>query len=165
MPAALFFRLGDSLKTRLGSLKKSRPLKVVGDSMAPALLNRQYVQILPMEPTICSSDRARGKIVAFCHPFRPQNIYLKRIVGLPGEHVAVREGKIEIDGQEICEPYLPARTETMAAGATQWFNGPEEIFLLGDNRADSEDSRAFGPVPTELTIGHVWFRYWPPKVW
>ena len=164
MPASRFFPFGHRLKGIVSRLKRSRRLKVAGDSMAPALRNGQLVQTLPLEPKTARSG-SRGEIVAFHHPQRPGSIYVKRIVGLPGEYVEIRDGRVKLDGREIGEPYLPTGMTTLTTGATRWFNGPDEFFLLGDNRADSEDSRAFGPVPAELIIGLVRFRYWPPKVW
>lgn len=129
--------------------------------MAPTLSSGQLVQTRPLSRS-SSREGLRGKIVAFRHPLRPGSIYIKRVTGLPGEHVALNKGVVEVNGAALAEPYLPKGTETPALGATQWVNDTDEIFVMGDNRADSEDSRRFGPVPLSLMVGQVSFRWWPP---
>ena len=149
---------------RIGDcLEHSRHLKVTGSSMAPTLRDGQHVQTLPWPGGSDSDGNLRGWIVAFRSPHRVGSIYIKRVVGLPNEHIAIRENRVEIDGKPLAEPYLPNPAATRTRGATQWLTDIDEFFLLGDNRQDSEDSRAFGPVPAQLIIGRVWFRYWPPK--
>ena len=145
----------------LGSWKGLRLLRVTGNSMAPTLSGGQLVQSRPL-PETSSWEKLRGKIVAFRHPVRPGTIYIKRVTGLPGEHIALNKGVVEIEGTALAEPYLPNGMETPALGATQWVNGTDEIFVMGDNRADSEDSRRFGPVPLSLMVGQVSYRWWPP---
>ena len=129
--------------------------------MAPTLRSGQLVQSRPLARS-SSGEKLRGKIVAFRHPLQPGTIYIKRVTGLPGEHVSLNMGRVEIDGAALAEPYLPKGTETPALGATQWVNDTNEIFVMGDNRAGSEDSRRFGPVPLGLIVGQVSFRWWPP---
>lgn len=157
-------------------LFRSRHLVIIGDSMLPTLAHRQHVQTLPLPEGGHRSGTVRGYIVAFRHPQKPQIIYVKRIVGLPDEHVALEDGRVSINGSPQPEPYLaPSLTAGLIPPlpgrpprreyARQWFTGSREYFLLGDNRADSEDSRSFGPVAGRLIIGRVWFRYWPPRVW
>ncbi len=139
-------------------------LKVVGNSMAPTLRDRQYVQAVSVATTPAALPGIRGRIVAFRHPIRPQNIYIKRVIGLPNEYVAIRESRLEIDGVPLAEPYLAGPTTAGAGRAAQWFTGWDEVFVLGDNRADSEDSRAFGPIQAQSIIGRIRFRYWPPRM-
>ena len=71
--------------------------------MAPALLNGQQVQTLPLKPSLLPSE-LRGAIVAFRHPHRPDRVYVKRVIGLPNEYVVIRNGRVEIDGQVLPEP-------------------------------------------------------------
>ncbi|MCY4365227.1 MAG: signal peptidase I [Chloroflexi bacterium] len=138
-----------------------RLLRIKGNSMEPTLTSGQLVQSRPYRRTsFC--EGLRGKIVAFRHPLNPGAIYIKRVTGLPGEHVAIVRGVVEIEGQPLEETYVPGPIETPASGATQWVNNSDEVFVLGDNRADSEDSRRFGPVPLSLIVGQVSFRWWPP---
>ena len=139
-------------------------LRVKGNSMAPTLLSGQIVQMRPLAVTAADHPGNRGLIVALRRPLRGQGIYLKRVIGLPNEHVALAGGNVEVDGRTIDEPYLRGGVETLSEGANQWFTDVDEVFVLGDNRGDSEDSRAFGPVPFKLIVGEVWFRYFPPAL-
>ncbi len=135
-----------------------------GDSMAPTLLSGQTVQTRPFGGLEEGNTLTRGAIVALKHPYRSGATFLKRVVGLPNEHVAIADGRVVVDGIRLEEPYLSQYPETHARGASQWFTDADEVFLLGDNRGDSEDSRVFGPVPLKLIVGEVWFRYFPPAV-
>ncbi len=165
MPYDFLVRLGNRVKYLGSCLENSRHLKVVGDSMAPTLLDNQHLQTLPLVAEANASRPMRGRIVAFRHPYRPQSIYVKRIAGLPNEHIAIRESRVEIDGTGLEEPYLTETARPQITGATQWLTDKNEFFLMGDNRGDSEDSRNFGPVPIQSIIGRIWFRYWPPKLY
>ncbi len=124
-----------------------------------------------MEPTLGSNDRViieklsyrfhpprRGDIVVVVLSERSQPL-IKRIVGLPGETIAIRNGQVFINGKPLDEPYLK--------GPTYGFLPPTRIpamhyFVLGDNRNASSDSRTFGPIPRESIKGRALFRYWPP---
>ena len=132
--------------------------------MAPTLLDGQYVLAAPLRDTSLPENQLRGELFAFLDPERGQALRVKRVVGLPDEHVAIRGHRVEIDGDPLEEPYLEREMATHPKGATQWFTGPEDYFVLGDNRGPSRDSRAYGPVPRVLVVGRVWFRCWPPKL-
>lgn len=144
-------------------LAHSRRLKIVGNSMAPVLLNGQQVQTLLLKPAPPFPPGLRGSLVAFRHPHRREQVYVKRVIGLPNEYAVIRRGQVEIDGRVLPEPYLQGKATGVGEGPSQWFTDGDELFLLGDNRTDSDDSRAFGPVPISLVIGRLWFRYWPPR--
>lgn len=127
-------------------------------------MSGQIVQMRPFECSIVDRSGTRCLIVALRHPVHSQAIYLKRVIGLPNEHIALAGGKVEVDGRRVEEPYLRGNAETLSRGANQWFTDAEEVFVLGDNRGDSEDSRVFGPVPLDLIVGQIWFRYFPPAL-
>lgn len=99
--------------------------------------------------------------------------YIKRVIGLPGEHVEIKDGKVFINGKELKEDYLPEGTitDSMAvagAGGGQFLDivVPEgSFFVMGDNRPHSSDSRRFGCIPYEKIEGKVVFRFWPFSVW
>ena len=91
-----------------------------------------------------------------------KNSYIKRVIGLPGEHIKIENGKVYINGEELKEDYLQSTVKTEATGAFSDLIVPEEcIFVMGDNRAGSDDSRKFGCVPIEKLEGIVWIRFWP----
>ena len=91
-----------------------------------------------------------------------KNSYIKRVIGLPGEHIKIENGKVYINGEELKEDYLQSTVKTEPTGAFSDLIVPEGcIFVMGDNRSGSDDSRKFGCVPIEKLEGIVWIRFWP----
>lgn len=109
----------------------------------------------------------RADVVVFAAPASPGEDYIKRIIGLPGEHVSIKNGKIHINGQPLGEPYLPADTYTQTGILLDEKKDMDlagnEYFVLGDNRNNSSDSRRFGPVKRKKLVGRAWVVYWPPN--
>jgi signal peptidase I len=112
------------------------------------------------------SSPGRGDIIVFHTPSRAESecgtggVYVKRIVGLPGEKWQEQKGRIYIDGQLLREPYIHAdRRDTFNRGPVRVPEG--SYFVLGDNRAASCDSRNWGPLPRSKIIGRVIATYWP----
>ncbi len=104
----------------------------------------------------------RGQVVVFYPDAqRQQEPLIKRVVGLPGETVAVHDGAVYVNDQRQDEPYIAGLTTSCYAPCGPLTLGPDEYFMLGDNRPNSRDSRAFGPVPLAQIIGRVVLRYWP----
>lgn len=88
--------------------------------------------------------------------------YIKRVIGLPGEHVVIKDGKVYINGEELKEDYLQPGVQTEGSGQFTDFVVPENtVFAMGDNRAESMDCRAFGCVPLEKIESKVAIRFWP----
>ena len=88
--------------------------------------------------------------------------YIKRVIGLPGDHIQIKDGKVYKNGQELNEPYLDNNTKTEATGVFQDITVPENaVFAMGDNRGVSMDSRVFGCVPREKIESIVAIRFWP----
>ena len=91
--------------------------------------------------------------------------YIKRVIGLPGEHVEIKEGKVYINGEELQEDYLAEGVETRANYSDEYFTDfivPENcVFAMGDNRRQSTDCRKFGCIPLEKIESKVWIRFWP----
>ena len=85
--------------------------------------------------------------------------YIKRVVALPGERVEAHDGKVLVDGLELVEPYLPVGTRT--SDFTAVVVPPETVWVMGDNRSNSADSRIFGPVPESTVVGRAFARVWP----
>ena len=157
-----------------------RNFKVEGSSMAPTLEGGQYLvvdqvsyfkldlprlsRIVPFwqaaeaDPKYAFDPPLRGEIIVFRYPADPSKDFVKRVVGLPGETVEVRAGTVFIDGEALREPYLQRRDRSSAGPQTL---GPKEYYVIGDNRRNSNDSRAWGIVPEENILGKVWLVYWP----
>ena len=108
----------------------------------------------------------RGDVVVFHAPTTPQD-FVKRVIGLPGEDVKIKDGKVYIDGVELDESYLAYSDLTRSMDCTPRLESFDcrlqegQYFVLGDNRGKSHDSKNWGPVPLENVVGKVWFVYWP----
>lgn len=132
--------------------------RVVGDSMAPTLAPGGIVLVdrLGVPP----GDGVVGTIVAFQAPAGWETageVLVKRVVGVPGDIIAIYEGELHRNGAAVVEPYLATPSSTEARGRLigEWVVGPSQFFLLGDNRSPSLDSRLFGPVDASRIIGRV----------
>lgn len=99
-----------------------------------------------------------GQAVGIAQPSSKD--FIKRVIGLPGDHLFCRGGHVYRNGAELSEPYLPPGTYTACSPVTV---PAGMIFVMGDNREDSEDSRVFGPVPESAVVGHAFMRIWPPS--
>lgn len=131
--------------------------RVEGQSMEPNLHDNQ--RLIIEKVTYRFREPQRGDVIVLRRPTRSTEPLIKRVVGLPGETVAVRDGRVYVNGEALDEAYLDQQTwGTMPSRLV-----PEEhVFVLGDNRKASNDSRSFGVVPYDDIIGRAWVRYWPP---
>lgn len=130
---------------------------VDGPSMLPNLTHGQHVLAWP------TSNIQRGHIVALKHPLSADGVFIKRVVGLPGEYVQLKEDAVYIDERPLPEPYLNGPPCPATRYARQWITGPGEYFVMGDNRRDSLDSRYFGPIAVGCILGIVWYRCCPER--
>ena len=131
--------------------------------MSPALADRESV--LAVRPRFSWNRLRRGDIVVLRHPEWSGRTFIKRIVGLPNEDIRVDSGLVYLEDALLEEAYIVGRIPGRADRDREWWTGPDEYFVLGDNRSDSRDSRAFGPVDRRLILGRVWFRCWPLRSW
>lgn len=131
--------------------------RVEGQSMEPNLHDNQRLIIEKISYRF--HPPRRGDVVVLRLPNRTSDPLIKRVVGLPGETVEITDGRVLINGQVLDEPYLNQYTYQ---GMPPRVVPPNQVFVLGDNRGFSNDSRAFGFVPFSDIIGRAWFRYWPP---
>lgn len=147
-----------------------QPHQVNGNSMWPNFLDGEY--LLTDKFSYRLREPKRGDVIIFLAPSGarcPQELhcdFVKRIIGLPAERVVITEGKIFINGTQLTESYIPSDPGFFTATTNNSLDvvlGPEDYFVLGDNRGHSSDSRAWGTVPRDNIVGRAWFRYWPPK--
>jgi signal peptidase I len=97
-------------------------------------------------------------------PERSDTNFIKRIVGLPGDRLSVKAGRVFIDGKALKEPYIrPDPSCDICQEPRQITIPPGYFFMMGDNRGESADSREWGPVPKKWIIGKAFFTYWPPR--
>jgi len=135
----------------------AQPRTVEGESMEPTLHDRERLIIELVSYRF--GEPERGSIIVLDMRERHTGPLIKRVIGLPGDIVEISDGKVIVNGQMLDEPYLVRSTP----GHMEPSLVPEgHVFVLGDNRAASNDSRYLGMVPNEDIIGHAWLRYWPP---
>jgi signal peptidase I len=104
----------------------------------------------------------RGEVIIFEYPRDESRDFVKRIIGVPGDTVEIRNGATIVNGDVIDEPYITnADNDSMIPLELL----PGEYFVMGDNRRFSNDSRDWGPVPEQNIIGRAWFSYWPLGAW
>ena len=129
-----------------------RRYEIVERSMEAALEPGDFVIARPVR------DLARGTVVVFAQPGTRDFDLVKRVVGMPGESVVVHNGQVHVNGAVLAERW--ADGPTLPDG--EWHLGPDEVFVLGDNRAVSAgDSRMLGPIPLDSIGWRVVARYWP----
>jgi signal peptidase I len=145
----------------------AQPYQVQQDSMENTLLSGQYVLVDKLTPRWAAYER--GDIVVFQPPqgYRtPDDTpFIKRVIGLPGDTVDVHDGSVFVDGVELDEGYVNTEsgigTEPALQGSRSWTIPAGQLFVMGDHRTVSEDSRAFGPIEISSVLGRAWLRYWP----
>jgi signal peptidase I len=133
---------------------------VVMSSMEPNFQQGECIMV----NKVCyrASAPQRGQVIIFDPPFDSPHPYIKRVIGLPGDIVEIKDGKVSINGTPLEEEYIMAPPD-YAMPATEV---PEdEYFVLGDNRNNSNDSHTGWTVPRDNIIGRAWFIYWPPSRW
>ena len=140
----------------------AQPFVVSGDSMVPTFYPNDYVVI--DELTYELHKPQRGDIIIFHYPLDPSIYFIKRLIGLPGDTVMVDNGSVFVQSgtstqRLLTEPYLEAGVPKIETGTTTL--GPDEYFVLGDNRNSSFDSRVWGPVPGRYIVGRAFVRLFP----
>ena len=158
--------------------------KVEGYSMRPTLLEGQYLlvnklvyfrldqerlaRIVPFwrvnepEERFAIHPPHRGEVIVFHFPEDPTRDFVKRVIGVPGDRISLRNGEVFLNGSRLEEPYITSKGNSNADVVEL---EEKEYFVLGDNRRGSNDSRNWGPVPEENILGKVWLVYWPPSMW
>jgi signal peptidase I len=130
-------------------------IRVEGNSMEPSLHDREMVVVNRL--AYRWSEPARGDIVVFYFPLDPSRRFIKRVIGLPGDSVEARDGLVYVNGLALDEPYLAAAPRYTGS----WQVQPDSLFVLGDNRNNSDDSQNWGPLPLSEVIGKAVLVYWP----
>lgn len=135
-----------------------QPFYVKGASMEPNFYNYEYLVIDELSYRL--HDPARGDVVVLHNPNDPGQFFIKRIIGLPGETVEIKNHRVLINDTQLDESaYLAETVETW--GNQKVTLDADHYYVLGDNRSESMDSRVFGPVHKDVFIGRTWVRAWP----
>jgi len=158
----------DTLETVLLSLvlflainTVSERIRVESISMQPTLFPGDYVIVNKLAYRFNHTPE-RGDVIVFRYPPNPEAIpYIKRVIGLPGDQVHIANGKVFVNAQELLEPFLTVTTNR----GGDWSVPSGQLFVMGDNRNNSSDSRSWGFVPLENIIGRAELIYLPPQHW
>lgn len=137
-----------------------QPVKVEGTSMTPALINEERIFINKFVYRFHFEKIDRGDTVVFWFPGDPSKSYIKRVIGMPGDRVEVRDGSVIVNEHTLVEDYVPQEYRDQSEMRPTTI-GPDEYFVLGDHRSSSNDSRTWGMVPRRYIYGKAVFIYWP----
>ena len=137
----------------------SARIRVDGASMQPTLETGEFVIVNKLAYMLGKVQI--GDVIVFHFPRDPEQEYIKRVIGLPGDQVTVQDGKVSVNGQPLNEDYIAAPP----AYESTWKVPADSLFVLGDNRNNSSDSHNWGPVPLDYVVGKAVFVYWPPTRW
>src|SRR5437868_9144136 len=135
-----------------------QPVKVEGTSMMPSLDDQERIFVNKFVYRLESIER--GDIVVFHYPRDPSKSYIKRVVGLEGDHIRIDGGRVLVNGKMLAEDYVPSEYEDQRS-YSEIVVPPHSYFVLGDHRSMSNDSRDFGPVNENYIYGKAVFGYWP----
>jgi signal peptidase I len=130
-------------------------IRVEGSSMEPSMHDGEMVVVSRL--AYRWSEASRGDIVVFYFPLDPSRRFIKRVIGLPGDSIEARDGLIYVNGVALNEPYLAAAPRYTGS----WQVQADTLFVLGDNRNNSDDSQNWGPLPMNEVIGKAVLVYWP----
>ncbi|MCA1553639.1 MAG: signal peptidase I, partial [Chloroflexi bacterium] len=134
--------------------------RIEGYSMEPNFHDGQYLLVSKVDYMLHAPER--GDVIIFQAPTNMERDFIKRVIGLSGETVEIREGRVFINGQPLPQNYN-TNPGTYSYGPVTV--GPDQLFVLGDNRNNSSDSHSWGMLPRSDLIGKAWISYWPPQFW
>jgi signal peptidase I len=137
----------------------SARVRVDGFSMLPTLHDGEFVLVNKLAYHIGSPTR--GDIIVFQSTTEKDLDLIKRVIGLPGDHIVIGSGEVSVNGQTLTEPYIAAAPNYPG----EWNVPNGYLFVLGDNRNDSSDSHVWGFLPIQNVIGKALLIYWPPTQW
>ncbi|MCL5428252.1 MAG: signal peptidase I [Chloroflexi bacterium] len=131
-------------------------IRVDGSSMEPNFHDGDYVIVNRIAYKL--GDIQRGDVIVFPFPLDPEDDYIKRVIGLPGDRVAIYGGVLYVNGEPLIEPYI---REAPRSDLAELIVPEGYVYVMGDNRNESSDSRSWGPLKIEDVLGKAIFRYWP----
>jgi signal peptidase I len=146
----------------------AQPFQVKQDSMMNTIQPEQFVLVDRLTPRF--DPYHRGDIIVFNPPENAESPnrepFIKRVIGVAGDTIEIKNGEVLVNGIALVEPYLfavdgVAQPTTASGGDATWTVPAGQLFVMGDHREASSDSRVFGPIDVSSVIGRAWLRYWP----
>ncbi len=182
--SAAYVAVWDAHSARVSTVRRRSSLRLVREVAQTALLalvlfagTRSVVQGREvhgpsMQPTYHTGQRVfvtryffhgprRGDVIVFHPPAVGRDDFIKRVIGVPGDHVMVKDGQVSVNGALLEEPYLSEAQTTCVGRYCDVTLGEGEYFVMGDNRVNSSDSRSWGPVQRDRVVGKTWLLYYP----
>ena len=135
-----------------------QPVRVEGTSMVPMLQDQDRLFINKVAYRV--GEIQRGDVIVFHYPRDPEKSYIKRVIGLPGDHIRIEHGHVFVNGHPLVEAYVPSRYADERSEPEVGVPG-HEYYVMGDHRSISSDSRDFGTVDRSFIYGRAAFVYWP----
>jgi signal peptidase I len=143
-----------------------RPHKISGQSMMPNFQDAEF--LLTEKVSYYTRGPNRGDVVVFMPPVSDTDEFIKRVVGLPGERIMIKDGRIYINERLLQESYIGSGVVTSGGpflgDNKEYFIPDGQYFVLGDNRPNSSDSRYWGPITKKMITGRAWIAYWPVNI-
>ena len=137
----------------------SARVRVDGFSMRPTLDDGEFVLVSKLSYKF--GDFNHGDIIVFHFPLNPQEELIKRVIGVPGDTIRVQDQRVFVNGQQLNETYIAHPPQYSG----EWTVPDGYLFVLGDNRNNSNDSKDWGMLPQENVVGKAILIYWPPPMW
>lgn len=132
--------------------------RIESHSMQPNFYEGEFILVNKLAYRLGSPER--GDVLVFHNPNNLEEDYIKRIIGLPGDTVEIRDGLTFINGKPLIEEY-PINANSPSVNFNPIVVEPDNLFVMGDNRPQSQDSRVFGQLDENLIVGKAWVRVWP----
>ena len=132
--------------------------RIESHSMQPNFYEGEFILVNKLAYRLGAPER--GDVLVFHNPNNPEEDYIKRIIGLPGDTIEIYDGTVWINGQPLVEEY-PLNEIPRAQSYGPLVIEPDNLFVMGDNRPQSQDSRVFGQLSEDLVVGKAWVRVWP----
>lgn len=136
--------------------------RIESHSMEPNFIEGQFILVNKLAYTL--GEPSRGDVLVFHNPSNNDEDYIKRLIALPGDTLEIKDQAVYINGEPLDEPFIANKISPGRVHPPVEIQ-PGNIFVMGDNRPNSQDSRAFGQLSQDLIVGQAWLRVWPLDVW
>lgn len=136
--------------------------RIESHSMEPNFVEGQFILVNKLAYVL--GEPSRGDVLVFHNPNNGKEDYIKRIVALPGDTLEIKEQSIYINGELLDEPFITHKIQANNLRGPEVIE-PGNLFVMGDNRPNSSDSRSFGQLSQDLVVGKAWLRVWPIDAW
>ena len=136
--------------------------RIESHSMEPNFVEGQFILVNKLAYML--GEPTRGDVLVFNNPSNNEEDYIKRIIALPGDTIEIREQHVIINNEILDEPFITNQISPGRVRPPELIQ-PGNLFVMGDNRPNSSDSRAFGQLSQDLVVGKAWLRVWPRDRW